>query len=135
MHSPKHRCDEFVNSIALLHKRYEGRNSALICTTAEMGEDKLLERVDSVLEYHKIGDSLIPEMISYNLRYVLNYLPFIGIVDRLQADVFLVLKETLFVVRTWMNRIVHYIPLNSGCCLWKASFALRKSTYARISGP
>lgn len=88
MHRAEHACNELVDAIALLHKRYQGRYPALIVPTApEMREDKLLELLDFVLQGHQIGYSLVS---------------FVWVIDPLQTYVFLVLECA---VEVWMLRM------------------------------
>lgn len=60
MHCSQHARNELVNSITLLHQRYQRRDSALIVSARlEMRENELLKRIDLVLQSHKIGNGLI----------------------------------------------------------------------------
>lgn len=80
MHSTQHASNEFVDAIAFLDQRDQrGYPALVVCAASEVGEDELLERIDLVLQRHEIGDGLVA---------------FVGIIDGLQADVFLVLKSS-----------------------------------------
>lgn len=60
MHCSQHACNELVDTIALLHERYQRRNSALIVSTRlEMREDQLLETINLVLQGHEVGNRLV----------------------------------------------------------------------------
>jgi hypothetical protein len=55
VHSPKHACDELVNTVTLLYKGYERRDAAFVVVGAsEMGENEFLELVYLVLQCHQI---------------------------------------------------------------------------------
>lgn len=78
MHCTEHACDELIDAIALLYKRHEGRNAALVVVCAsEVREDQLLELVYLVLQCHQVRDRLVA---------------LIRVVDRLQTNVFLVFE-------------------------------------------
>jgi len=65
VHCAQHASNELVNTVTLLHKWHQGRNTALIVRTGlEMREDQLLETVDLVLQGHEIGNSLITIVMS-----------------------------------------------------------------------
>jgi hypothetical protein len=78
VHGPQHAGDELVDAVALLDKRDEGGDAALVVPdVSEVGEDELLELLNLVLQGHEVGDGLVP---------------FVGVVDGLEADVLLVLE-------------------------------------------
>lgn len=81
MHGSEHAGDKLVDAVALLHKRYQGRNTALIVAdVSEMGEDQFLKLFNLVLQDHEIGDGLVA---------------FIRIVDCFQAEVLFVFKRAV----------------------------------------
>ena len=132
MHRPQHARNKLVYAIAFLYERHQCRYPALvICTTSKMSKDELLEGVYLVLEGHEVCNSLIS---SQNVSSCCSAeprkdgSPFIGIIYRLQTDILLVFEKTCknpqLVLHAFLRRRI--IPLNSGCCLWKASFAKRK---------
>jgi hypothetical protein len=96
MHCAQHASNKLVDTIALLHKRYQRGDSALIVSTRlEMREDQLLETINLILQSHKVGNSLvsIPSSVVNQPRNQNPRIPLIRIIDRLQADVFLVLEQ------------------------------------------
>lgn len=85
VHGTQHACDEFVDAVTFLHQRDQGGYSALVVsTTPEMREDQFLELLDPILKSHEVGDSLVP---------------FVGVVDPFQANVFLVFEGA---IEIWM---------------------------------
>lgn len=66
MHCSQHARNEFVDAVTFLHQGYQRRDSALVVgTTSKVGEDKLLESINLVLQSHEICDGLISsELIS-----------------------------------------------------------------------
>ena len=53
VHGPQHARNKFVDTITLLDKRHQRRNSTLIiCAASEMGEDELLKSINLVLKIH-----------------------------------------------------------------------------------
>lgn len=77
-HGAKHACDELVDAVALGDQRYQCSHPALIVRArSEGGEDELLKGLDLILEIHEIRDRLIS---------------LVGVVDRLQADILLILE-------------------------------------------
>lgn len=81
MHGPEHARDKLVDTITLGDERYQSRDAALVVSDApEVGEDELLELVDLVLQVHQVGDGFVA---------------FVGIINRLEADVFLVLEGAI----------------------------------------
>lgn len=70
-----------------------------------MREDELLEGVHLVLQRHEVGYSLIPVWSSdsdHQLIGLGNPLPFIWIVNRLEADIFLILEKTFDSLRQYL---------------------------------
>ena len=62
VHGAHHAGDEAVDAPALLDKRYKRRDATFIVRrVAEMREDHLLERINHVLQAHKVGNRLIAE--------------------------------------------------------------------------
>lgn len=61
-----------------------------------MRENELLEPIDLVLQSHKVGNGLITTSTSalFPVHNPDKYPPLIRIIDRLQADVFLVLEQS-----------------------------------------
>lgn len=95
MHRPQHARDELVDTEALLHERHQRGDTALICGRAsEVGEDELLERLDLVLERHKVGDGLV-SVVRIASRPIMVDAPLVRVVDVLQTDVLLVLEQTV----------------------------------------
>lgn len=99
MHSSQHAGDKLVDTIALLHKRDQRRDPALVVgSRQEMREDQLLERIDLILQGHEFRDGLITKSHSVSIypTQSLNLLdiPLIWIIDRLQTDILLVFKES-----------------------------------------
>lgn len=98
MHSSQHAGDELVDTIALLHKRDQCRDPALIVDSRqEMREDQLLERIDLVLQGHEFGDGFITKSYLVSVHPIFGFalnIPFIWIIDRFQTDVLLVLKKS-----------------------------------------
>jgi hypothetical protein len=87
VHGSQHAGNKLIDTIALLHKGHECRDSAFIVRAAsEVGEDKLLEGVDLVLKGHEVGNGLVP---------------LVGVVDGLQTDVFLVFKGSCLSSAHW----------------------------------
>lgn len=77
----KHARDELVDSITLMYKRNQRRDSAfVIADIAKVRKDELLELLNLVLQDHEIVDGLVA---------------FIGVVDGLEADVFFVLERSI----------------------------------------
>ena len=61
-----------------------------------MRKDHFLKRLNLVLQLHEIRDCLVPNDVGLKNKIVSGgYLPFIGVIDALQGDVFLVLKEAV----------------------------------------
>lgn len=78
VHSTQHAGNELIDTVALLDQRHQGRDATLVVTgTSEVGEDELLELLNLILQDHEIGDGLVA---------------FVGVVDGLETQVFLVLK-------------------------------------------
>lgn len=78
MQRPQHARQELVDTITLLYQRDQRRNPALIVhARPEMRKDKLLKKIDLVLKVHHLGDGLVP---------------LIGVVDRLERNVLLILE-------------------------------------------
>ena len=75
MHCTKHARDETVDTPAFLHERHESGYTALIASgLTEVGKDHPLERVNLVLEPHKIRYGLVTDHIksvqlTEDLRY------------------------------------------------------------------
>ena len=62
MHGSQHAGYEFVDAIALLYQRHQGRNSALIvCAASEMGKYKLLKGINLILKSHEVGDRFVAD--------------------------------------------------------------------------
>ena len=62
VHGAHHARDEAVDAPAFLNQRYKGRNATFVVRrVAEVGKDHLLERVNHVLQAHKVGNRLIAE--------------------------------------------------------------------------
>lgn len=81
MHCSKHARDELVDTVALLHKRNESRDSAfIVANTSEVREDELLELINLVLQDHQVADGLIS---------------LVGVVDSFQANVFFVFESSV----------------------------------------
>lgn len=60
MHCSKHACSKFINPVAFLDERDQGRYpSFVIGATSEMRKDKLLKFIDLVLKAHQVHNSLI----------------------------------------------------------------------------
>ena len=98
MHSAHHARDEAVDTPTLLHEWHKRRDPALIVgRVTEMREDKLLERVDLVLKTHEIRNGLIASTCMNDMTRIdtVYHAPFVRIVDALQSDVFLVLKQAI----------------------------------------
>lgn len=80
MHGAQHAGDELVNAVTLLHQWYKGRNPALVVAhISEMRENQFLKLLDLILQSHEVCDGLVT---------------FVRVIDRLQADVLLVLEST-----------------------------------------
>lgn len=99
MHSPQHAGDKFVDTIALLHQRNQRGNSTLVISTRqEVREDQLLECVDLILQGHEIANCLVADgcqrETGRDSKEGILGLPFIRIIDGLQTDIFLILKQT-----------------------------------------
>jgi hypothetical protein len=93
VHCPQHARDEFVNAKALLDERHQCRDSAFVVgCSSEEGEYELLEGFDLVLKRHEVGDCFVAGVSSV-LRQ--SGSPFIGVVDILETDIFLVLEQAI----------------------------------------
>jgi hypothetical protein len=111
VHSAQHASDELVDAIALLDQGNQRSNAALVvCAAAEVREDQLLEGVDLVLQGHQVGDGLVS---------------LVGVVDGLETDVLLILERSCPCQPENVCEPPAAVPLNSGCCRWKASLAIR----------
>ena len=66
-----------------------------------MGEDEFLERINLILESHKIRDGFISDCIfsPSSLRCCKIHLPFIRVINGFETDVLLVLKESCYMIR------------------------------------
>lgn len=78
---PKHACNELVDSITLMYKRNQRRDAAfVIADIAKVRKDELLELLNLVLQYHEIVDGLVP---------------FVGVIDGLETNIFFVLERSV----------------------------------------
>jgi hypothetical protein len=76
VHSAQHARNEAVDTPALLHKRYERRDAALVVVRVlEVGKDHALERVHLVLEVHQVRDRLVAAGVSDCRRKTATDLP------------------------------------------------------------
>lgn len=74
----KHACNEFIYAIALMDEGHKSRDSAFVVTNvAKVRKDELLELLNLILQYHEICDGLVA---------------FVGVIDGLETDVFLVFE-------------------------------------------
>jgi hypothetical protein len=111
VHGSEHASDELVNAVALLDQRHQRSDSTFVVrAAAEVREDELLEGINLILQGHQVGNGLVA---------------FIWVIDRFKTDVLLVLESSCpnQPSATMAESLV--VPLNSGCCRWKASLAMR----------
>ena len=101
MHGSHHTGDETVDTVAFLYQGNQSRDLTLVVVAApEVNKDKFLESFNLILEGHQVADSLVSElsnqlMTKCNKQDGVDCSPFIGIVDILQTDVFLVLEQSV----------------------------------------
>jgi hypothetical protein len=101
VHGSQHAGDELVDTITLLHKRDQCRDSTfIVCAGLEIREDEFLEGIDLILQSHKIGDGLVTAQTSTSIYFQSHTdqysAPFVRIIDRLQTNVLLILKQAYF---------------------------------------
>lgn len=96
-----------------------------------MSEYELLKGVYLVLKGHEVRNGLVTNYSVSGRPHIESAegdLPFVGIVDTFEANILLVFKETCNRNQPMCGdfSLRLSVPLNSGCCLWNASFARRK---------